>query len=101
MTKSNGACMYIVTNSANKTLYTGVTSDLYIRMVEHRDHQYPKSFTSKYHCTKLVYVSFFPSFQDAMMERKRIQGRSRQKKIVLIESVNPQWADLWELMDPS
>ncbi len=49
-----GGAVYILTNKNNTTLYTGVTSDLISRVVEHSQKIYPNSFTSKYNITKLV-----------------------------------------------
>ncbi|MDQ8004121.1 MAG: GIY-YIG nuclease family protein [Pedobacter sp.] len=50
-----GGVVYILTNYTHTTLYTGVTSDLLFRMIEHREKLFPKSFSSKYNVNKLVY----------------------------------------------
>jgi putative endonuclease len=47
-----GGVIYILTNENNTTLYTGVTSDLISRIMEHRKNKYPNSLTSKYHISK-------------------------------------------------
>nr|WP_299467803.1 GIY-YIG nuclease family protein [Mucilaginibacter sp.] len=44
-----------MTNKQNAVFYTGVTSDLIGRTWDHKNKTYPKSFTSKYNCDKLVY----------------------------------------------
>lgn len=80
----------------NVALYTGVTSDLYDRVLQHKGKVYPKSFTSKYHCVKLVYYQNFSTIEEAIMEEKRIKGGSRAKKEALINQMNPNWTDLWE-----
>jgi len=87
--------VYIMTNTGNTVLYTGVTSDLGKRVANHRDKKGSK-FTSKYNITKLVYYEGFNHIQDAIAAEKRIKAGSRAKKIQLIESVNPQWKDLYE-----
>ena len=44
--------VYILFNKPNGTLYTGVTSNLKERVIEHKTKKYPKSFTSTYDVTK-------------------------------------------------
>ncbi len=46
--------VYILANKTNTTIYTGVTSNLPVRIREHKDHMDPNSFTAKYDVTKLV-----------------------------------------------
>ena len=91
-----GGTVYIITNFTHTTLYTGVTSDLLFRVKEHKEKAYPNSFSSKYNVTKLVYYCFYPCIEEAINEEKRIKGGSRTKKIKLIQSVNPEWEDLWD-----
>ncbi len=91
-----GGCIYIMTNLHHTTLYVGVTSDLYIRAIEHRDKKYPRSFTARYNLTKLVYYEVFHSIQEAIIREKQIKAGSRADKIALIQTVNPNWKDLFE-----
>ncbi len=98
MSYGKGGCVYIVTNKTHTVLYTGVTSDLYSRMVQHKEKKFPNSFTSKYNCDKLVYYAPLHSIEEAIAEEKRIKGGNRQQKISLIESQNPEWNDLWEIV---
>ena len=93
---SKGGDVYILTNKHNTVLYTGVSSDLISRLMEHRDKIYPKSFTARYNVHKLVYYRFFDSIEAAIDEEKRIKAGSRRKKIDLINSMNPEWRDLFE-----
>ena len=90
-----GGCVYI-TNKSNTVLYTGVTSDLIARIQQHVSKIHFSSFTAKYNIEKLVYYSFFSTIEEAITEEKRIKGGSREKKIQLIESINPLWEDLWQ-----
>jgi putative endonuclease len=90
-----GGWVYIVTNKQHTVLYTGVTSDLVGRILDHRSKTYAGSFTARYNANKLVYYLLFDSIEEAIAEEKRIKGGSRQKKIILIEGLNPGWKDLW------
>jgi len=91
-----GGCIYIMSNKNNTTLYTGVTSNLVQRVIEHKEKRYPNSFTAKYNCTKLVYYQCFYSIEEAIAAEKRIKGGSRTDKEKLIRQINPEWNDLWE-----
>jgi putative endonuclease len=91
-----GGCIYIMTNERHTTLYVGVTSDLYNRVVEHKEKKYPKSFTARYNLIKLVYFETFNSIEEAIAREKQIKGGSRKAKEKLIQSMNPNWKDLFE-----
>ena len=77
----------------SKTLYTGVTNNLIRRVYEHKNKLVPE-FTQKYNITLLVYYEETPDVYAAIAREKQIKGWLRQKKIDLIESVNPNWQDL-------
>jgi len=87
--------VYIMTNKRNGTLYTGVTSNLVKRVFEHKNHL-TDGFTQNYQCTMLVYFALCEDMDAAIVEEKRIKAGSRKKKLALIESINPQWRDLYE-----
>jgi putative endonuclease len=87
--------VYILTNQYHTVLYTGVTSDLYNRILEHKYKVYP-GFTAKYNVHKLVYFESFEDINEAIAREKQIKAGSRQKKLNLINSMNPDWEDLWE-----
>lgn len=86
-------CIYIMANHHHNVLYIGVTSDLARRVWEHQQHLVP-GFTSKYHCTKLVYVETTPDINEAIAREKELKGWRREKKDTLINSMNPEWRDL-------
>ena len=86
--------MYIVASQRNGTLYTGVTSDLVQRAWQHRD-AVVRGFTKQYGCKLLVWFEFHASMPGAIRREKQIKGGSRAKKIALIESMNPEWKDLF------
>ncbi|MDH4272704.1 MAG: GIY-YIG nuclease family protein [Candidatus Aminicenantes bacterium] len=87
--------VYILTNRYNTVLYTGVTSDLKIRVFEHKE-RLIESFTKKYNVHKLVYFEIFQDAYDAISREKTIKGGSRKKKIDLITRMNPFWDDLYD-----
>lgn len=93
-----GGSVYIMASQRNGTLYVGVTSRLVQRVLEHKERIYPKSFTAKYGCNILVYYQTFNGIEEAIAEEKRIKGGSRSKKLKLIEGINPEWNDLWEII---
>jgi len=84
-----------MTNKNNNVLYTGVTSNLFNRVAEHKDKRV-SGFTSKYNVTKLVYYEEYNTMEEAIACEKQIKAGSRQKKIDLINSKNPVWKDLYE-----
>jgi putative endonuclease len=94
MWMSNNYFVYIMTNKYNTVLYTGVTNDLKRRVWEHKEGL--STFTSRYRVTKLVYYEEFENIHLAIAREKQIKGGSRQKKIDLVNNLNPNWNDLYE-----
>jgi len=86
--------IYIMTNKRNTVLYTGMTSDLKKRVYEHKK-KLVTGFTKKYSIDKLVYYETLDNAYNAIAREKKIKGGSRQKKIDLINSMNPKWKDLY------
>ncbi|MBN2543115.1 GIY-YIG nuclease family protein [bacterium] len=91
----NNYYVYILTNKWNKVLYTGFTNSLLERVHEHKMKKVD-GFTKKYNVDKLVYYEEFEQVQDAINMEKQIKNYSREKKIALIESMNPEWKDLYD-----
>ena len=91
----HGGCVYIITNQYNKVLYTGVTAELRVRIWEHKTKFYPRSFSAKYNCNKVVWYQTFSRIEEAIEREKQIKGGRRKDKEVLIKSINPAWKDLW------
>tara|TARA_R110002049_G_scaffold81007_1_gene205992 strand:+ start:227 stop:514 length:288 start_codon:yes stop_codon:yes gene_type:complete len=87
--------VYILTNKNNTTLYVGVTSNLKQRILQHKERQDKKSFTARYNLDKLVYYEAYQMIGDAIGREKQLKAGSRAKKIALIESMNPEWLDLF------
>ena len=82
--------IYIVTNKNNSVLYIGVTSDLEGRIHDHRE-RLLESFTKRYQCTKLLYYEDYPDPQSAIAREKQLKGWRREKKVALIQKMNPRW----------
>ncbi len=79
--------------SRSRVLYTGVTNDLNRRIGEHKDGLIP-GFTKKYRVHVLVYYESTTDVRAAIAREKQIKRWRREKKVRLIESLNPEWKDL-------
>jgi putative endonuclease len=86
--------VYIMGNKSG-TLYAGVTNDLQRRVYEHKK-KLVEGFSKKYNITRLVYYEVTTDISAAIAREKQIKGWLRARKIVLIESINPNWRDLSE-----
>ena len=89
--------VYIMASKRNGTLYVGVTSDLIRRVYQHKQEETP-GFTKQYQCKHLVYYEQHEDMYSAIVREKQIKGGSREKKLALIESMNPFWQDLYETL---
>lgn len=85
-------CVYIMANHS-RTLYIGVTSDLFGRVWQHKTSTM-KGFTSRYRLKKLVYYEERQTMNDAIVREKQLKGWLRARKVALIEERNPDWGDL-------
>jgi putative endonuclease len=90
--------VYILTNKNNSVLYTGVTSDLKDRIKQHKLKKHPDSFSARYNLNKLVYFEKLGTIGEAIVREKVIKVGSRNKKVALINSINPGWSDLCEFL---
>lgn len=84
-----------MTNKHHTVLYTGVTNSIIARNYQHKN-KLVEGFTKKYNVTKLVYFKEIGTALEAIAFEKKIKGWVRQKKIDLINSLNPKWRDLSE-----
>ncbi len=87
--------IYIKANKYNNVLYTGVTNDLQRRIIEHRTGK-GGSFSKKYKLCKLVYFEEGSDINQAIAREKIIKGGSHKKKVQLVNSINPDWEDLYD-----
>lgn len=83
--------MYVLANRSRR-LYVGVTNNLLLRLVQHRDGQ--SEFTARYRITRLVYFETCDEAMTAIEREKQVKSWRREKKIALIQSMNPAWDDL-------
>jgi putative endonuclease len=89
--------VYILTNKNKTVLYTGVTNDLKRRLQEHKGKINPKSFTARYNVEYLLYYEHFTWIQLAIAREKEIKDLKRDKKELLINTINPDWNFLNDL----
>ncbi|MEW6525835.1 MAG: GIY-YIG nuclease family protein [Spirochaetota bacterium] len=87
--------VYIMTNRKDGTLYIGVTSNLIKRVYQHKTNLV-EGFTYKYNLKRLVYYEIFETIEEAIKREKQLKNWKRECKITLIESINPQWLDLYD-----
>lgn len=88
-------CVYTLTNRNRSVLYTGVTSNLPERLIQHRTPD-TQSFTSRYSVHYLIYFEEFDDIRTAIFREKEIKNMSRAKKNDLISAANPGWRFLGE-----
>jgi putative endonuclease len=84
--------VYIM-GSESGTLYVGVTSNLKKRVYEHKNHLI-LGFTDKYRINRLLYFETMSDPASAINREKQLKKWGRNKKIELIDSLNPEWNDL-------
>jgi putative endonuclease len=90
-----GGYTYIL-GSSTGTLYIGVTSDLFTRVLQHRNGAFD-GFSKKYGCKRLLYFEEFTDIQSAIAREKQLKGWTRAKKLALIRTRNPGFKDLAQL----
>ena len=92
--------VYILSNRTQR-LYVGFTSNLAGRICQHKQHLID-GFAKHYNIDRLVYFESTNDAMDAICREKQIKKYRREKKIKLIESMNPEWRDLakdWDATD--
>ena len=93
--KQKQPCVYMLASGVNGTLYIGVTSALYERVVLHKE-DVLEGFTSRHQVHWLVWYEMFDTMEKAIAREKRLKKWNRLWKIRLIEEMNPQWDDLFD-----
>jgi putative endonuclease len=88
-------CVYILASRRNGTLYIGVTSDLSLRIWQHRANAVA-GFVQDYAVYQLVFAEFHDTMEAAILREKRLKKWRRAWKLELIERRNPQWRDLYD-----
>ena len=79
------------------TIYTGMTGDLEGRIFDHREGRGSK-FTKTYHVKRLVLYEEHDQSIVAIQREKNIKQYYRNWKIELIETMNPEWYDLYRTL---
>lgn len=85
--------VYILASNNNTTIYIGVTNNIERRIYEHKNNLID-GFSKKYNTHKLVYLEETNSIEDAIKREKQLKGWKRNKKDLLINSINSNWQDL-------
>jgi putative endonuclease len=86
--------VYIMASNTG-TLYTGMTGFVDTRVSQHKSGEID-GFTKKYKCDRLVYYEQYDDVYVAKRRERQLKGWRREKKIALIEKINPRWEDLSE-----
>lgn len=86
--------VYILSNKYHTALYIGVTTDLILRISQHKNKQ-GSAFTSKYKLEKLLYFEQFDNVLLAIEREKYLKGKGQKYKWELIKSMNPKLIDLY------
>ena len=84
--------VYIM-SSQSGILYTGITSKLNKRVGEHKEGQIP-GFTKKYKVSRLVYYEMHQNVNAAIAREKQIKRWRREKKVLLVDTMNRGWNDV-------
>ncbi|WP_253302707.1 GIY-YIG nuclease family protein [Wolbachia endosymbiont of Psylliodes chrysocephala] len=87
--------VYILASKNNRTLYTGITSNLIKRIWEHKS-KVISGFASKYNVHKLVHFEEFQDINSALNREKLLKSWKRKWKTDLIEKENLSWVDLYD-----
>jgi putative endonuclease len=86
-------CIYIISNNYGNVIYIGVTSDLWYRILEHKQGD-GSVFTKKYKTNKLIYFEEFTDMMDAIEREKQLKKWNRKWKDELIDTMNKDRVDL-------
>jgi|TARA_B110000879_G_C10659595_1_gene313728 putative endonuclease len=86
--------VYILTNRSNKVLYIGCTSNLPLRVAQHKQKAIG-GFTAKYNINKLIYFESTNDAYAAVSRERQLKGWTRKKKSWLINRLNPEWVELF------
>jgi putative endonuclease len=87
--------VYMLASECYGTLYVGVTSGLVKRVWQHRE-GLADGFTKKHKVKQLVWFEVHGDIMAAITREKQLKKWNRAWKIRLIQSVNPEWRDLYE-----
>jgi putative endonuclease len=86
---------YMMTNRKNGTLHGGSAVDLARRAWEHRE-GVVDGFTKSYGLKRLIYFERYDDIREARRREEAIKHWPRAWKVRLVQSMNPDWADLYD-----
>ena len=92
-----GGWVYMMADRYRGTLYVGVTSDLASRIDQHRLGA-GSDFCARYGLTRLVWAERGDDILSCIEHEKRLKRWRRQWKFDLIETANPQWQDMFDML---
>jgi putative endonuclease len=95
--QDSNIAVYILSNRQHGTLYIGVTSELLVRIAQHRERAH-EGFTKKCHLDRLVWFETHDNMTSAIQREKSLKRWPRQWKVNLIERDHPDWDDLFRQM---
>ena|SRR5215217_6226757 len=87
--------VYMVTNKHRNVLYTGVTSNIVGRIYIHRN-ELIDGFSKRYKVHDLVWYEHHETAVSAITREKQIKKWLRVWKDELVETMNPDWVDLYD-----
>ena len=85
--------VYMVQSASRRALYIGMTNNLHKRVFQHKTHVF-EGFTDDYNAIRLVYWESFDDVRNAIDRENKLKGWRREKKLWLVEQMNPKWRDL-------
>jgi putative endonuclease len=77
----SGSYIYIL-GSHTGALYIGVTSNLYLRVMQHKEGAW-EGFAAAYGCKRLLYFEGYENIRKAIAREKQLKGWRREKKFNL------------------
>jgi len=92
--RTRNPVVYMLASRPQGTLYIGVTSDLVLRMHQHRN-GLVEGFTRRYGVHRLVWFEQHATMEAAITREKQLKKWRRDWKLDLIAQHNQLWKDLW------
>jgi putative endonuclease len=84
--------VYILTNALKTVLYIGITNNLQRRILQHWELRGNKNhFTGRYRAHYLLYYESYTNYLQAFARERALKVKTRQKKMDLINVMNPEW----------
>ena len=95
MPRERTPCVYILASKGNGTIYTGCTSNPWVRTAVHKQ-DLLDGFTKRYGVHRLVYYEMHFEMPEAIVRERRLKKWNRIWKLRIIETMNPEWRDLFD-----